>query len=82
MYRGEPAMEIPAEEGLGRLNKAKLIICWHSANLVVFLPPTLIDPHSLLRSQGAKDGYITPKACLSPSPGRGFFLPQEYFFRI
>jgi hypothetical protein len=42
---------------------------------VVLLPPTLVKLQRLLRSQGAKDGYITPKAYLSPSQGRGFFYP-------
>jgi hypothetical protein len=43
---------------------------------VVFLPPTLVNPQRLPMLQGAKDGYITPKAYLSPSPGRGFFCPK------
>jgi hypothetical protein len=42
---------------------------------VVLLPPTLVKLQHLLRSQGAKDGYITPKDYLSPSQGGGFFYP-------
>jgi len=32
---------------------------------VVLLQPTLAKLQHLSRAQGAKDGYITPKACLS-----------------
>jgi hypothetical protein len=41
---------------------------------VVLLQPTLVKLQRLPGAQGAKDGYITPKACLSSSLGRGFFL--------
>ena len=29
---------------------------------------------TLIKVQGAKDGYITPKVCLSSEMGRGFFF--------
>jgi len=41
---------------------------------VVVLQPTLVKLQRLARSQGAKDGYITPKAYLSPSWGEVFFV--------
>jgi hypothetical protein len=45
---------------------------------VVLLPPTLVKLQRLARSQGAKDGYITPKAYLSPFWGEVFFA-REFF---
>jgi hypothetical protein len=41
---------------------------------VVLLQPPLVKLQRLPSVQGAKDGYITPKACLSSALGRGFFF--------
>jgi hypothetical protein len=45
----------------------------HLPGIVVLLQRTLVKLQRLTRSQGAKDGYITPKACLSPVWGEVFF---------
>ena len=42
--------------------------------LVVLLQPILVGLQQILRSQGAKDGYITPKYALLPNRRRAFFL--------
>jgi hypothetical protein len=49
---------------------------------VVLLQPTLVKLQRLPGLQGAKDGYITPKAYLSSSLRRGFFLALAMHPRV
>lgn len=58
-----------------RARKSKITVGF-TANRVVVLQPTLVKPQRFDKVAGREIGYITPTRCLSPLPGRGFFLEE------